>query len=166
MGWNNLLQADFYGDRHWVLTKPLSYTCQNFMDNTERNLWKGIGVDIVLNKNANTITITVPNGYHTDLASIHRVAWSLISPWDVARGAVLHDMLYGNIRKNKNRLNKQRIKNLRLQADQLFKRGMIDAWPRVPKWKIVICYNFVRCLGWASIIKAAKFEDNDKSKRT
>lgn len=162
--WHSLLTADFHGDRHWVLTKPLKYTFPKFMTRTDYKLWRTIGAYMILDSESNTITITVPTGYHTDLASIHRTAWSVISPWDVARGAVVHDLLYGLIRKEKDHLSKTRIKNLRKQADGIFKRGMYDAEPAIPKWKIETCYYFVRCLGWASMIKAAKFKQNAKNK--
>ena len=162
--WHSLLTADFHGDRHWVLTKPLKYTFPKFMTRTDYKLWRTIGAYMILDSESNTITITVPTGYHTDLASIHRTAWSVFSPWDVARGAVVHDLLYGLIRKEKDHLSKTRIKNLRKQADGIFKRGMYDAEPTIPKWKIETCYYFVRCLGWASMIKAAKFKQNVKNK--
>lgn len=162
--WHNLLTADFHGDRHWVLTKPLKYTFPKFITFNDYKLWRTIGAYMVFDSKNNNITITVPNGYHTDLASIHRSAWSVISPWDVARGAVVHDLLYGLIRKEKEHLSKTRIRNLRKQADEIFKRGMYDADPTIPKWKIETCYYFVRCLGWASMIKKAKFKQNVKNK--
>jgi hypothetical protein len=162
--WHNLLTADFHGDRHWVLTNPLEYTCPKFMIHSHYKLWRGIGAHMVLNASENTITITVPKGFNTDLASIARPMWSVISPWDVARAAVLHDMLYGIIRENKEHLSKTRIKILRKQADIIFKRGMHDADPEIPNWKIGTCYYFVRSLGWASMIKAAKFKQNAKNK--
>ena len=162
--WHNLLTADFHGDRHWVLTKPLQYTCPKFMKHAHYKLWQGIGAHMVLDAASNNITITVPTGYHTDLASIARPMWSVISPWDVARGAVVHDLLYGLIRKEQEHLSKTRIKILRKQADIIFKRGMYDAEPNIPSWKIETCYYFVRSLGWASMIKAAKFKQNAKNK--
>ena len=32
-------------------------------------------------------------GYDTDLASIPRAGWALVAPWDVARAAIIHDIL-------------------------------------------------------------------------
>ena len=160
--WHNLLTADFRGDRHWVLTKPLKYTISNFIGRIYINVWQSIGLQIKFDSSLNELTITVPKGFNTDLASIARPMWSVISPWDVARGAVLHDMLYGIIRENKDHLSKTRIKILRKQADNIFRQGMRDADPDIPSWKIATCYYFVRSLGWASMIKAAKFKQNAK----
>ena len=160
--WHNLLTADFRGDRHWVLTKPLKYTISNFIGRIYINVWQSIGLKIKFDSSLNELTITVPKGFNTDLASIARPMWSVISPWDVARGAVLHDMLYGIIRENKDHLSKTRIKILRKQADNIFRQGMRDADPDIPSWKIATCYYFVRSLGWASMIKAAKFKQNAK----
>ena len=156
--WHSLLTADFLGDRHWVLTKPLSYEIFDFIDKDYLHIWQMLGADIELHIPEYSLLITVPKGYHTDLASIARPMWSIISPWDVARAAVVHDMLYGFIRKNKEHLSKTRIKVLRNQADKIFRQGMRDADPEVAKWRIGICYYFVRSLGWASIIKEPKFD--------
>jgi hypothetical protein len=160
--WHNLLTADFRGNRHWVLTEPLKYTISNFIDRTYIKVWEGIGLQLNFDSTLNELTITVPKGFNTDLASIARPMWSIISPWDVARSAVLHDMLYGIIRENKEHLSTTRIRTLRKQADKIFKQGMHDANPVIPSWKIGTCYYFVRSLGWASMIKAAKFKQNAK----
>jgi len=160
--WHNLLTANFIGNRHWVLTKPLTYEIPNFIGMNSLKTWQGIVPTIQINNQR--LLITVPKGFNTDLASIARPMWSVISPWDVARGAVVHDMLYGLIRKEQKHLSKSRVKILRKQADIIFKRGMYDADPDIPSWKIKTCYYFVRSLGWASMIKAAKFKQNVKNK--
>ena len=41
------------------------------------------------------------------IASIHRLAWSFIAPWDVARAAVIHDVLYEALRENKAKFSKK-----------------------------------------------------------
>ena len=38
--------------------------------------------------------ITVPAGFRTDLASVPRVFWSLVSPSEIAEAAVIHDFIY------------------------------------------------------------------------
>mgnify|MGYP001183814767 CR=1 FL=1 len=157
--WNNLLYAEFKGPRHWVLTKPLSYETDNFLLNTKQ--WEKIGIPVTKPGSIRhrKISIVVPVGYNTDLASIARPIWGIISPWDVARGAVIHDMLYGAIRNAKDTLTKEEIKQLRAEADEIFRRGMNDAEPNIPDWKIKACYYSVRAIGWASIIKKAKFKN-------
>ena len=40
--------------------------------------------------------ITVPAGFRTDLASVPRVFWSLVSPSEIAEAAVVHDFIYKN----------------------------------------------------------------------
>jgi|TARA_Y100000310_G_C20314171_1_gene637636 hypothetical protein len=155
--WHNLLTANFIGNRHWVLTKPLTYEIPNFIGMNSLKTWQGIVPTIQINNQR--LLITVPKGFNTDLASIARPMWSIISPWDVARAAVVHDMLYGYIRSNKDKFSKRRINMLRHHADDIFRQGMRDADPEIPKWKIQICYYFVRSLGWASMIKAAKFKN-------
>jgi hypothetical protein len=42
--------------------------------------------------------ITCKKGFVTDLASVPRAIWWLISPWDIARAAIIHDLLYKRIR--------------------------------------------------------------------
>ena len=163
--WHSLLTADFLGNRHWVLTKPLSYEIFDFIDDSYLKIWQGIGASMVLHKHDYSLLITVPKGYHTDLASIARPMWVAISPWDVARAAVVHDMLYGLIRAHKAHLSKTRITALRDQADKIFRQGMRDADPEVATWRIGICYYFVRSLGWASIIKEPKFNANKKTNK-
>jgi hypothetical protein len=54
---------------------------------------KECSVDVIDN-GKNTATITVPKNYITDLASVPRICWAFIAPFDVARAAVIHDILY------------------------------------------------------------------------
>ena len=103
--WHNLLTANFIGNRHWVLTKPLTYEIPNFIGMNSLKTWQGIVPTIQINNQR--LLITVPKGFNTDLASIARPMWSIISPWDVARAAVVHDMLYGYIRSNKDKFSNQ-----------------------------------------------------------
>ena len=42
--------------------------------------------------------ITVGKGFVTDLASVPRAAGAIMAPWDVARAAIIHDLLYKKIR--------------------------------------------------------------------
>ena len=58
---------------------------------------KDVGVNVVRDTNK-TETITVPSGFITDLASTPRILWAFIAPFDVARAAIVHDLLYKSIR--------------------------------------------------------------------
>ena len=102
MKWNNWLQADFVGPREWVLTEPLKFEIDKFrVPDMVHTLSDWSRMELQLDETPNTILITAPVGYHTDLASVSRAMWAVISPWDVARGAVIHDVLYGALRKFK-----------------------------------------------------------------
>ena len=70
-----------------------------------------------------TEVFTVPNGFITDLASTPRLLWNLIAPFDVARAAIVHDLLYKAIRtyrwqKGTNEEDKELIKNAKVAADK------------------------------------------------
>jgi hypothetical protein len=158
--WHDWLEVDFVGPREWVLTEPLTFEVEKFrVPDMVATLADWKQMDIQFSDTPDSILITVPVGYHTDLASVSRAMWSILAPWDVARGAVVHDALYGAIRKCKEAgtMSKEHIKRLRRQADDIFKLGMDAADPKVPNWKIVTCYYSVRSFGWTSIMKKAKF---------
>ena len=100
-----------------------------------------------------TNTITVPKGYITDLASVPRICWSFIAPFDVARAAVVHDIMYekinGALKKGIIESKKER-ECYRWIADRMFLEGMLSAEQEVPKWKIWSAYYSVRMFGrWA-----------------
>jgi len=91
--------------------------------------------------------IKVEQGYHTDLASIHRAAWSFIAPWDVARAAVIHDVLYEALRENKVKLTPAKIKEMRKAADNVMLEGMKAAQPIVSNLKVKVVYRVLRITG-------------------
>ena len=72
--------------------------------------------------------------------------WWLISPWDIARAAIIHDLLYRRIReyraKNETPDNPDletvvnNYKAAKVAADKVFLMAMEDASPTVPNWKI------------------------------
>ena len=162
MRWHDFLQADFVGPREWVLTEALTFEIEkDKIPDVVKTLADWKQMDIGIREVDDKILFTVPVGYKTDLASISRAMWSIISPWDVARGAVVHDALYGAIRKCKESksMDKFHIKRLRKQADDIFKLGMDAADPNIPNWKIASCYYSVRGFGWTSINKKAKFNN-------
>ena len=87
-GFSGLLDATFLPPRNWTLNEHLTYDCDTLTEKDVKML-RDCTVSIT-----DTGKITVPAGYITDLASVPRAAWAFISPFDVARSAVIHDMLY------------------------------------------------------------------------
>tara|TARA_B100000035_G_C20958150_1_gene535197 strand:- start:453 stop:926 length:474 start_codon:yes stop_codon:yes gene_type:complete len=144
---HNLLDAKFNPPRNWTLDTALKFDSDTLSDEG-RDLLKYCGVQVT-KKNV----ISVPKGYITDLASVPRFCWAFIAPFDVARAAVVHDILYEKINtayKNGKILSEQNREKYRKVADDVFKEGMESAEPEVPKWKIWAAYNAVRVFGrWA-----------------
>ena len=144
---HNLLDAKFNPPRNWTLDTPLKFDSDTLSDEG-RDLLKYCGVRVT-NKNV----VSVPKGYITDLASVPRFCWAFIAPFDVARAAVVHDILYEKIYtayKGEKILTKHDRERYRKVADDVFKEGMESAVPPVPKWKIWAAYNAVRVFGrWA-----------------
>ena len=85
----------------------------------------------------------------TDLASVPRIAWNVIAPWDVARAAVIHDHMYAVLREYYNLPHKSKPKwrRCRKTADKIFLLGMKAADPKVSKFKIYSAYWSVRLFG-------------------
>ena len=146
---NGKISAEFHPPRKWVLERPLSYR----NDDMDCDALNAVKVATPVNR------ITVKKGFKTDLASIPRICWNVIAPWDVARAAVIHDLLYKRIRQYRwNKLHNSLvhenpivIQNARKAADDVFLMAMLDAEPAVPKWKIYPAYYSVRLFGKFSI---------------
>lgn len=105
----------------WLLGGVLSYRSQRF-----------------------SITINVPDGFETDLASIPRLARLLIPVNGNHRAAaILHDYLYFL----RGRLLNPRVTLTSKHADQLFLEAMTISG--VAAWKCRLMYTAVRAGGWA-----------------
>ena len=145
---NDFLDAEFRPPRNWSLNAPLKFKSET-LTREERELLVECGVQVT----KTTSTITVPKGYITDLASVPRVCWAFIAPFDVARAAVVHDIMYEKINgayKEGKISNKCEREKYRKIADNVFRDGMRAAEPSVPKWKIFSAYWSVRMFGrWA-----------------
>ena len=156
---NRLLSATFHPPRKWVLVEDLSYQCDQ-LTSEETKALKTVGVII-----APEGTVTVPIDFETDMASVPRACWAFIAPFDVARAAVIHDLLYKTIRQYRwqkqsylfNDEDPNQIKAAKAAADKIFLYAMEDAEPAVSTWKIKAAYYAVRLFGNSSIIPA---EDN------
>jgi len=156
---NNKIMAEFNPPRKWTLGRDLSYTT-NELSVDEITALKGVGVKVKRETNK-TETITVPKGFVTDLASVPRAMWWLIAPFDVARAAIIHDLLYKVIRqyrwKKKDAEDKDLVKAAKIAADKVFLLGMQDADPKIPGYKIYLSWKAVDLFGNGSIVPK---EDN------
>ena len=145
---NNKIEAEFDPHRKWVLSRALTYTNP---DIDEDALERG-GVKVIRAR------ITVKKDFVTDLASVPRMCWAFIAPWDVARAAIIHDLLYKRIRQHRKSHAKtlgedmKVINEAKKAADDVFHMAMKDANPPVAKWKIAAAYYSVRMFGRWSII--------------
>ena len=151
---NNKISAEYNPPRKWVLERALSYRDQNIdVDALEK-----IGMTGIRGHAAGTESpvhrITCKKGFTTDLASVPRICWAFIAPWDVARAVIIHDLLYKSIRQY--RANggddKDVISKAKKASDDVFHMAMKDAEPSVAGWKIAAAYNAVRMFGRWSII--------------
>ena len=84
-----------------------------------------------------------------------------IAPFDVARAAIVHDLLYKAIRKyrwTKGTIeeDKDLIKKAKVVADKIFCLAMKDADPKVSGWKIYSAWKAVDLFGRWSIIPNEK----------
>ena len=141
---NNKISAEFHPPRKWVLERSLTYTNPNINEDALER----VGVEVKGSK------ITVKKDFVTDLASVPRVCWAFIAPWDVARAAIVHDLLYKRIRQYRGAggNDKKVIKEAKKASDDVFNMAMKDADPSVAKWKIAAAYYSVRLFGRWSII--------------
>ena len=141
---NNKIEAEFDPPRKWILSRALTYT------NTDIDVdsLKAIGLSIDEHK------IIVDEGFVTDLASVPRMCWAFIAPWDVARAAIIHDLLYLRIRQYRAKPNPdmKEVSIAKKAADDVFLMAMKDADPKVASWKIYAAYYAVRLFGRWSII--------------
>lgn len=146
---NDKISAEFHPPRKWVLERALSYTNKDL----EVEALRKIGAQITTGGK-----ITCKKDFVTDLASVPRICWMLIAPWDIARAAIIHDLLYKRIRqyraKNKGLAQEDSkvISAAKKESDKVFLAAMKDADPAVPKWKIYTAYYAVVLCGRWSII--------------
>ena len=148
---NDKISAEFHPPRKWVLERALSYTNKDL----EVEALRKIGAQITAGGK-----ITCKKDFVTDLASVPRICWMLIAPWDIARAAIIHDLLYKRIRQYRAKLDMDNLqydeisayKDAKKEADKVFLAAMKDAAPAVPKWKIYSAYYAVVLCGRWSII--------------
>ena len=154
---NNKISAEYNPPRKWILERALSYTNPDI----DEDALERVGVNVKGSK------ITVRKDFVTDLASVPRICWAFIAPWDVARAAIIHDLLYKCIRqyraekrkvtpytgtKEVNFENPTVIREAKRASDNVFHMAMKDANPSIAGWKIAAAYYSVRMFGKWSII--------------
>ena len=142
---NNKISAEYNPPRKWILERALSYTNPDI----DEDALERVGIKVVGSR------ISVKKGFVTDLASVPRICWAFIAPWDVARAAIIHDLLYKRIRQYRAAAlveDKDVIKEAKKASDDVFHMAMKDAEPSVSGWKIAAAYYAVRMFGRWSII--------------
>ena len=148
---NGKISAEFTPPKTWVLEKDLSFTVGMDHGITEDDIdtLQEVGANVANSGNNRTNEIVCKKGMKTDLASVPRIAWNVIAPWDVARAAVIHDHLYAVLRQyyNSEDMSKLKWKRCRKLADKVFLLGMKSADPRVSKFKMYSAYWSVRVCG-------------------
>ena len=152
----NKILAEFQPPKKWKLGRDLTYTTSDLYGNEIKAL-KDVGVDIKIDTDISPVSITVPNGFITDLASTPRILWNVIAPFDVARAAIVHDLLYKSIRQYRWKKglieeDKELIENAKKASDKVFLLAMKDAEPEVSGWKIYSAWKAVDLFGRWSII--------------
>ena len=154
---NAKILAEFQPPRKWKLGRDLTYTTTKLMGDEIKSL-QDIGVDVKRDTDISPeASITVPTDFMTDLASTPRLLWAFIAPFDVARAAIVHDLLYKSIRqyrwqKGTIEEDKKLIKKAKVVADKVFLLAMKDADPKVSGWKIYSAWKAVDLFGRWSIV--------------
>ena len=153
---NKLLDATYHPPRKWVLNSSLSYDCDELTEE-DIEVLKSVGVKVTKKGK-----VTVPKGFVTDMASVPRACWMFIAPFDVARAAVIHDLLYKNIRQYRWNWREDKIREPKLELERIFRAkeisdkiflcAMNDSEPEVPTYKKNPAYWAVKVFGNSSII--------------
>ena len=159
---NAKILAEFQPPRKWKLARDLTYSTKDLMGDEIKAL-QDIGVKVNRDTDISPVDITVPNEFMTDLASTPRALWAFIAPFDVARAAIVHDLLYKSIRQYRWKVaktapgeDKSLIKKAKVVADKVFLLAMKDAEPKVSGWKIYSAWKAVDLFGRWSIVPNEK----------
>ena len=134
---DSLMKATFNPPRNWTLLEDLKFYSDD-LTKKDAEMLRWCGVEVRNSTKTKQYIITIPKTYVTDMASVPRGCWAFIAPFDVARAAVVHDILYEKINtayKDGKIITKQDRERYRKVADDVFKEGMESAVPEVSKWK-------------------------------
>ena len=149
---NGLMSSQFKRPNKWRLTKSLTFKTDLFPN--EIALYKKHKVDVKWDR-VKKDTLIVPKGYITDMASVPRAAWAFIAPFDVARAAICHDIMYEKLNAVRKKVKAKEFKAMRAIADTVFMNGMNASEPPVRAWKKFAAYWAVRMFGWSAIKSSA-----------
>ena len=87
----NKITAEFTPPKTWRLEEDLGFR-EGSLTKDQIQMLRDVGANI---KDSGMITCT--KGMRTDLASTPRICWALISPWDVARAAIITIIFMQNL---------------------------------------------------------------------
>ena len=163
---DSLMKATFNPPRNWTLLEDLKFYSDELTE-SDAEMLRWCGVQVRNSTKTNQYIITVPKGYITDMASVPRGCWAFIAPFDVARAAVVHDILYEKINTQYKTIfesaaaeegpaTKKEREVYREIADHVFLEGMNASEPPVPSWKKYAAYWAVRIFGRWAINSSAK----------
>ena len=157
---DSLMKATFNPPRNWTLLEDLKFYSDEITE-SDAEMLRWCGVQVRNSTKTKQYIVTIPKGYVTDMASVPRGCWAFIAPFDVARAAVVHDILYEKINTQYKIVNesaaaedgpatKKERESYREIADHVFLEGMNASEPPVPAWKKYAAYYAVRVFGrWA-----------------
>ena len=162
------MKATFNPPRNWTLLEDLKFY-SDIITEEQASMLKLCGVKIRNSNKTEQYIITIPKSYITDMASVPRGCWAFIAPFDVARAAVVHDILYEKINTQYKIVNesaaaedgpatKKEREVYRKIADDVFLEGMNASEPPVPAWKKYAAYYAVRVFGRWAINNSVKRE--------
>ena len=165
---DSLMKATFNPPRNWKLLEDLKFYSENITEEQAKML-RECEVEVRNSTKTNQYIVTVPKGYITDMASVPRACWAFIAPFDVARAAVIHDILYEKINTQYKAVHesaaaeegpatKKERESYRKIADDVFLEGMHASEPPVPAWKKYAAYYAVRMFGRWAINNSVKRE--------
>ena len=163
---DSLMKATFNPPRNWTLLEDLKFY-SNELTEKDAEMLRWCGVQVRNSTKTKQYIVTIPKGYVTDMASVPRGCWAFIAPFDVARAAVVHDILYEKINTQYKIVNesaaaedgpatKKEREVYREIADHVFLEGMNASEPPVPSWKKYAAYWAVRMFGRWAINSSAK----------
>ena len=163
-----LMKATFNPPRNWTLLEDLKFY-SDILTEEQAKMMRWGGVKVHNSTKTKQYIITIPKGYVTDMASVPRGCWAFIAPFDVARAAVVHDIMYEKINTQYKTVNesmaaedgpatKKERELYRKIADEIFLEGMHASEPPVPAWKKYSAYWAVRIFGRWAINSSAKRE--------
>ena len=163
---DSLMKATFNPPRNWKLLEDLKFYSENITEEQAKML-RECEVEVRNSTKTNQYIVTVPKGYITDMASVPRACWAFIAPFDVARAAVVHDIMYEKINTQYKTVNesaaaeegpatKKERETYREIADHTFLEGMNASEPPVSSWKKYAAYYAVRMFGRWAINSSAK----------